>query len=176
MVAGRGIESNAAPVDIEGYIANATQASGLIAQSSDLLWKATASKADIDKKEAELKAANEIKDLKEQDAKLKQIQPDHETQLAAALNDKEKRAQLARAKGDKQKCINGVLYNFVLGFLKDVQVLEQSSSLVTNLIGNGKCFNRRFHELRCYVIAPLVSDIGNLPTTSTSNYEHGIKA
>jgi CRISPR/Cas system CSM-associated protein Csm2 small subunit len=128
--------AKSAPADVDGFLNTAKQASGLVSQSSDLLWKATASKDDIDKIEAERKAANEISDPKEKAAKLQQIQATKDTQLAAALDDKAKQDQLTKAKGEKQKNINAALYNFVLGGLKDSQLIEQGNGLVKSLTGN----------------------------------------
>jgi len=128
--------AKSAPADVDGFLNSAKQASGLVYQSSDLLWKATASKEEIEKIEAERKAANEISDPKEKAAKLKQIDADEQAQLAAALEDKEKQNKLTKAKGEKQKNINGALYNFVLGGLKDSQLIEQGGGLVKNLTGN----------------------------------------
>jgi hypothetical protein len=129
-------DSKTEPVDVDSFLEHAKQASNLISQSSTLLWKATASKEEIEQGEADMKSANEIKDPQERANKLLQIKSDQQTQLTAALNDKTKQDQLTKSKGEKQKNINGALYNFVLGGLKDTQLISDGSALVTNLAGN----------------------------------------
>src|SRR5471030_2171565 len=80
--------AKSAPADVDGFLNSAKQASGLVYQSSDLLWKATASKEEIEKIEAERKAAKEISDTKENSSKLKLIVAYKQTQLAAPLENK----------------------------------------------------------------------------------------
>jgi len=129
-------DTKAAPVDVDGFLNSAQQASTLISNSKDMLWKATANADDIAQLDAQRKAANDIADPKEKASKLQQIQASQDTQLAVALDDKSKQAQLTSAKGDKQKNINGAIYNFVLGSLKDTQLLGQGKDLVKGLAGN----------------------------------------
>lgn len=132
-----GSKSEAKPShDVDGFLRTADEADELVRKSSDALFKAVATKAEIDAQEDKIKAANAIQDPKEREAALKQASDDQQAQLAkadfAAAN-----AAISKEKDAKKKAhTSAAAYNFTLGMLKDREVLEIGQSLISSMSGN----------------------------------------
>lgn len=122
--------------DVDGFLKSADEADELVRKSSDSLFKAVATKAELDAQEDKIKAANAMQDPKEKEAALKKASDDQQAQLAkadfAAAN-----AAISKEKDAKKKAhTSAAAYNFTLGMLKDREVLAIGQSLISSLSGN----------------------------------------
>ncbi|HEY3451348.1 MAG TPA: hypothetical protein VGK67_33630 [Myxococcales bacterium] len=117
--------------DIDNFLSAATAADLLVGKASTHMLKAVANKADVDKYEAAVKAANAIADPKEKQAKLDQAESDKNAALAA-VDYKKTNDELAKSADKKKKtAIANAIWNLALGALKDTDLVATGTKLVS---------------------------------------------
>jgi hypothetical protein len=133
---GVGQTDSAPSYDVDGFVKTADEADVLVRKSSDTLFKALATKDELDAHEDKLRAANTITDPKEKEVALKQASDDQQAKLAkvdfAAAN-----AEAGKKMDAKKKAlVSAAAFNFTLGMLKDRELLEVGKSLLASLSSN----------------------------------------
>jgi len=123
-------------MSIADWVKIADEAKGLLDKSSGALLEAVASKEQVDKINELKKAAAEAKD----DKAKKELQVKIETETNAALKaiDYDKAASTLAAEKNAKKvaAVGNAAYNFVLGVLKDKELLETSNSVMDGAKSN----------------------------------------
>ena len=108
----------------------ATNASGLVDAASISLYRAVASKNEVDALDAQISAANKLADPQEKKAKLEEI---NRSTLAKTANMKfnEIAEAVKKEHNDKKSAaINASLYNLGLGGLQDADLVSTGKKLV----------------------------------------------
>jgi hypothetical protein len=148
--------------DVDAFLKTASEADGLIRQSSDALFKAVATKEELDAHADKMKAANEVADPKEKEAALKKAEDDQQAQLAKV--DFAAKAVEAKTSMDaKQKAQTGTaIYNFTLGMLKDMELLERGQGVVSSISGNPMAITKVLKVKD--VLSSLSSQMSNIST------------
>jgi hypothetical protein len=122
--------------DIDAFIKTAQDADALIASASRHIFRAVETKDEIAKQEAALAAANSIADPAEKQAALNKIRDDEATAVQKALASNEIQEKLQGMSKDQLKAFGNAAFTFMLGVLKDKQLADGSSALVTGVAGN----------------------------------------
>lgn len=129
-------KSSASAGDVDGFLKTAEEADGLIRKSADTLFKAVATKGELDAHADKVKAANQVADTKEKEAALKKASDDQQAQLAkvdfAAKSEDAKKTMDAKQKAQ----VGAAIYNFMLGMLKDKELLEKGQGIISSISGN----------------------------------------
>lgn len=148
--------------DVDAFLKTADEADGLIRQSSDALFKAVATKEELDAHADKMKAANEVADPKEKEAALKKAEDDQQAQLAKV--DFAAKAVEAKTSMDaKQQAQTGAaIYNFTLGMLKDMELLERGQGVVSSISGNPMAITKVLKVKD--VLSSLSSQMSNIST------------
>lgn len=122
--------------DIDGFIRTAQEADHLIGTASRHIFKAVSSKEEIAAQEAKLAAANTIADPAEKAAALNKIRDDEATALQKTLASKDVEAKLDAMNKAQLASFGNAAYTFVLGLLKDQQLAQGSTALVSGVASN----------------------------------------
>lgn len=151
--------------DVDGFIKTAEEADGLIRTSSDTLFKAVATKEQIVAHEDTMKAANAIADAKEQEAAIKKAKADQQAVLAK-VDYKAKAEEMKAGMDEKQKAqVSVAIYNFMLGMLKDKEVLERGQGIIASISSNPMAITKLIKAKD--VIASLSSQMGNITNVAS---------
>ncbi|AQR64282.1 hypothetical protein BXU06_03815 [Aquaspirillum sp. LM1] len=135
-VTGSSASSNVSGNDVDAFIQTARQADQLINQSARLIYLALASQEEKAKHEAAIQAANEISDVSEKKAKLDQINADTATALQKTLNNQETVKTINQMNAAQRKNLAASAFNFMLGLMKDKELAQRSTSLVSGVSSN----------------------------------------
>lgn len=122
--------------DVDVFIKTAKEAELMIDTAANYIFKAVANKEEISKYEEALKVANSLSDPKEKEAKLNQIEVDRDTYLQKSLASKETEAKVKSMSGDQLKHFGNAGFTFMLGLLKDRQLAEGSTNLISGVSAN----------------------------------------
>jgi hypothetical protein len=150
---------------VDALLKTADEADSLIRRSSDALFKAVASKDELDAHAEKIKAANEIADPKEKEAALKKASDDEQAQLAkvdfAAKSEEAKKTLDAKQKAQ----MGAAIYNFNLGILKDMELLERGQSVIESVFENPMAMTKltRLKD----VMSSVSSQMGNFTTIAS---------
>ena len=129
-------KSSVSAGDVDAFLKTAGDAQGLMKTSADKLFEAVASKDQIQKVQDEQRAAESITDPKEKEAKLKQVEAEKQTILSQA-NYTAKAEEMKKGLDEKKKAqIGASIWNFTLAMLKNKQLAEQGSGLVSSIGSN----------------------------------------
>ena len=126
-----GGSGGATPEQIDKFMKEATNASGLVDAASISLYRAVASKNEVDALDAQISAANKLADPQEKKAKLEEI---NRSTLAKTANMKfnEIAEAVKKEHNDKKSAaINASLYNLGLGGLQDADLVSTGKKLVS---------------------------------------------
>ena len=151
--------------DVDGFLKTAEEAEGLIRKSADTLFKAVATKGELDAHADKMKAANAVADPKEKEAAIKKASDDQQAQLAKV--DFAAKAETAKTAMDaKQKAQTGAaIYNFILGMLKDKELLDRGQGLISSISGNPAAMTKVTKVKD--VMSSVSSQMGNISTIAT---------
>jgi|UPI00035FD5D2 hypothetical protein len=122
--------------DVDAFIQTAKEAELLIDKAADHIFKALANKEEVAKYEAALKAAEEIKDVKEREAKINQIQADRDVSLQKTMASKETESKVKAMNTKQLANFSNAGFTFMLGLLKDRQLADGSANLVSGVAAN----------------------------------------
>ncbi|MFL6675670.1 MAG: hypothetical protein ACJ8LG_20540 [Massilia sp.] len=122
--------------DIKSFLQTAEEANALTSKSVYTLAQALLTKEEMQANDAKLEAARNIADPKEREAQLAKAELEMQAQLAKV--DYEAQAnQLAKANDKKKNALLGAsIYNFVLGMLKDKELVGKGSGLASSAASN----------------------------------------
>lgn len=123
----------ATAADVESFLSKATEADKLVNASALQLYKAVSSKEAVEKVEAEMKAAGEIKDPAERQAKIDQINADIQAALAKKDWAAAQKQLAAEQSAKKNEAVKGGLFNLALGALKDTELVGIGKKLVSGV-------------------------------------------
>jgi len=122
--------------DVDTFIRTAHEADLMINTAASHIYKMVANKEEVAKYEAALQAANTVSDPKEKEAKINQIKADRDTDLKKMLASKETEAKVKGMNAEQLKNFGNAAYTFMLGILKDKQLAEGSTALVSGAGSN----------------------------------------
>lgn len=122
--------------DIDAFIQTANDANQMIGTSSAHIFKALASKEEIAALEARLVAANAIADPAEKAAEISKIKSDEATAVQKALASQEGETKLSAMNKAQMASFGNAAFTFMLGVLKDKQLAEGSTALVSGVASN----------------------------------------
>ncbi|CAG9180107.1 hypothetical protein [Cupriavidus pampae] len=122
--------------DIDAFIQTANDANLMISTSSSHIFKALASKEDIAALEARLATANAIANTAEKEAELNKIKSDEATIVQKVLASKEGEDKLSTMNKAQMASFGNAAFTFMLGVLKDKQLAEGSTALVSGVSSN----------------------------------------
>lgn len=135
-VTSAGSSSNVSAGDVDAFIKTAQEADLLVNSAANYIFKSVAQKEQIAKYEEAMKAAEIISDAKEKDAKINQIKADRDTELHKSLASKETQDKVKSMSKEQLKHFGNAGYTFMLGLLKDKQLAEGSTALVSAVAAN----------------------------------------
>ncbi len=122
--------------DIDAFIKTAKEAETLIDTAANYIFKVVVSKEEVAKHEEAMKVANALTDPKEKEAKINQVEADRDTYLQKALVSKETEAKVKSMNKAQLTQFANASYTFMLGLLKDKQLGQASTSLVSGVTAN----------------------------------------
>ncbi|CAN0623631.1 conserved exported protein of unknown function [Burkholderia multivorans] len=122
--------------DIDGFIKTAQDADTMISTATAHIFKAVANKDEIAALEARQTAANDIADPAEKAAEINKIKNDQATAVQKALASQDVQAKLQGMSKAQLKSFSNAAYTFMLGALKDKQLVEGSQALVSGVAAN----------------------------------------
>lgn len=134
----------ATAADVDRFTTSAAEADKLVSQASTHLLTAVGSKEQVDKYNAQVKAANGIADPKEKEAKLQKAEDDKNAILASMDYSKEKENLAKGADAKKKAAVNASIWNLALGALRDADLVVTGKkmasgtpdpSIATRLVG-----------------------------------------
>lgn len=128
--------STAAPVDVDGFLKNTTAAEQLMRTSLDHLVTSLASKEEVAKLEAMKKQAAEKTDSKEKGAADLEVQKSQAAVLNSLNYDQVASENVKKMDAKQKQKLSAAAINFVLATLKDKELLEQSSGMLSNMSSN----------------------------------------
>jgi hypothetical protein len=123
----------ATPQAIDAFLGSAVVAEKLVADSSQALFAAVASKEEIAEIQARLEAAQKIQDTKERDAAVKKIEEDQRAVAAKHLEASDAEAKVAALDDAKKAQVKVGIWNASLGLLKNVDLVAQGKALVSGV-------------------------------------------
>ena len=123
----------ATPEAVDQFLATALDAETLISDSAWYLSSAVLAKEKFQALLARKNAATKLQDPKEKAAELRSITADATAALANAVSDSNASKSLETADKEKKAKISTGVFNFVLGVLKDGDLVLQSSKLVSGV-------------------------------------------
>ncbi|WP_459568887.1 hypothetical protein [Cupriavidus sp. 8B] len=135
-VGGGASASTVSAGDIDAFIQTAQDADQMIGTASRHIFKAVASKEDAAAHEANLATANSIADPSEKAAALNKIRDDEATVLQKSLASKEVQEKLKTLNKAQLASFGNAAFTFMLGVLKDKQLAEGSTALVSGVAAN----------------------------------------
>jgi hypothetical protein len=121
---------------IDDFLKTADQAHGLTTKSEEILAGALLTKDETDKLKADMEAAQAVADPKEKEAAVSKVEADRQAALAKV--DYPKKAKEMEKANDKKKQaqVGASIYNFILGLLKDKELVDKGSSLASSALSN----------------------------------------
>ncbi len=123
----------ATPQEVDKFLREAVAADSLVQDSSMHLLRAVVSKERVAEIEAHLKAAKEIQDPKEKQAKLAAVGAEVNAELAKADYDKLNEQLKAEHNAKKNESIRNSIWNLGLGSVKDVELVNTGKGLVSGV-------------------------------------------
>ncbi len=123
----------ATPQEVDRFLSEAVAADSLVQDSSMHLLRAVVSKERVAEIEAHLKAAKEIQDPQEKQAKLVAFGAEVNAELAKADYDKLNEQLKAEHNAKKNESIRNSIWNLGLGSVKDVQLVNTGKGLVSGV-------------------------------------------
>ena len=153
----------ASAADVDGFLTAA--ADSLIRKSSDTLFSAVASKQEIDKYNEDLTAANALTDPKEKDAAIKKAQDDSQAVLAKEDFAKKTDELKKTADAKKKQQVGAAIYNFVLGALKDKELLDRGQGIISSISSNPMMVTK-LGKVKD-VVGSISSQMGNVSTIAS---------
>jgi hypothetical protein len=126
-------DGGATPEDIDSFLTTATVADVLVNEASLCLFRAVASKEQIERYEALVKAASAIQDPKEKQAKMEQANASVQATLLSADYAKTSEQLVAEANAKKNEATASAIYNLALGGLKDSELVSTGHKLVSGV-------------------------------------------
>ena len=158
-------DSKTAAPDPEVFLKTAAEADGLVRKSADTLFLAVATKDQIDAQADTLKAANAITNAGEKEAAVKKAQDDQQAQLAK-VDWSAKSTEIGKTMDAKKKeQIGASIYNFVLGMLKDKELVSQGQGLISSLSSNPMALGK-LGKVKD-VMSSLTGQMGNIGTIAS---------
>ncbi len=121
----------ATAADVDAFLAKATDADALVTQAAEALFYAVADKAQIDKYDAEMKAAEAKADPKEREAAVREAHKSRDAALAEIDFEKAGKEKVALLDEAKKKKTGFAVYNLALGALVDVDLVAQGKKFVS---------------------------------------------
>ena len=155
----------ASAADVDGFLTAAADADSLIRKSSDTLFSAVASKQEIDKYNEDLTAANALTDPKEKDAAIKKAQDDSQAVLAKEDFAKKTDELKKTADAKKKQQVGAAIYNFVLGALKDKELLDRGQGIISSISSNPMMVTK-LGKVKD-VVGSISSQMGNVSTIAS---------
>ena len=122
--------------DVNAFLRTADEAHHLTSESAFVLSQALLAKEAAQDAQDRLQAAKAISDPKEREVAMAKVEHDVQAQLAKV--DYEAKANEIAAANDKRKkaLVNAAMYNFVLGVLKDRELVGRGQAVATSAAGN----------------------------------------
>lgn len=122
--------------DIKSFLQTSDEAHALTTRSATALGNALLTKEKMQANSDALDAANKIADPKERDIAVAKVQADLQAELAK-VDYQSQAAALAKENDSKKNALVGAsMYNFVLGLLKDKELVGRGQSLVSGAASN----------------------------------------
>lgn len=131
-----GSSSNAGGSDPQTIIASALAAEKLMNNSVALLSRSLVSKEQAAALEAQRKAANEITDPAEKQAKLNEVRKSEQAALNEAMTNANVESEVKKIDGKQREDLAAASFNFMLALLQDKALIEQSKGLVGSFASN----------------------------------------
>jgi len=128
--------STSASADPDAFLAKAKNAEALVDKSSDLLFKAVASKEEQEKMEAMKKKLNETTDDKEKNALRQQITESEMATIEKRSKDKELLDKADQMDSKKKQQIANGFYNLSLGSLQTAALIPEGTSIANSITNN----------------------------------------
>jgi predicted nuclease with TOPRIM domain len=122
--------------DPDAFLAKARRAEALIDRSSDLLYKAVASKEEQAKMEELQKKLNETTDDKEKNALRHQITESEMATIEKQAKDKEVQEEAKKWDEKKKKLVANAFYNLSLGSLQATLLVPEGTSIANSIANN----------------------------------------
>lgn len=122
--------------DPDAFVSSALAAEKLMNNSVTLLARSLASKESSAALAAQLKAANEITDPAERQAKKTEVQKSEIAQLNEAFSKTSIDAEVKKMDSKQQGDLGSAAFNFMLALLQDKALLEQSKGLISTMSTN----------------------------------------
>jgi hypothetical protein len=122
--------------DIDAFIKTAQDANQMIDASSQYIFKALGNQKDIAELEAKRAAANDVADPKEKEAALQQVQADEATLVQKAFASKDAQDKISAMNKEQLSAFGNAAFTFMLGVLKDKQLVSGSTALVSGVASN----------------------------------------
>lgn len=145
--------SHSVEQNVVAFLKVAGEVDGLINNSSDVLFKAIATKEDIEAHDRKIKAATEITDPKGRNTALRTVQDEELTALANLDFEAKEKAGTQKIDKHKQQVIGASIYNFKLAILKDQLLMD---------IGNQWIVSENSNPLTAQKLAPIKEVISSI--------------
>jgi hypothetical protein len=151
--------------DIKAFLQTASEAHQLTSKSAYALGQALLTKEQMQANQDARDAAGKIADQKEREAALAKAELDVQAQLSK-LDFEAKANEVAKSNDKKQTAQLGAsMYNFVLGMLKDKELVGKGSSLATAAASNPMLLTKAGQVKD--VLASLSGQMGNMGTIAS---------
>jgi hypothetical protein len=134
--AGGSSASTVSAGDIDAFIKTAQDADQMIGTATENIFKAVANKEEIAALEARETAANSIADPAEKAAEINKIKNDKVTAVQKALASQDVQDKLQGMNKAQLKSFGNAAFTFMLGVLKDKQLVDGSQGLVAGVAAN----------------------------------------
>jgi len=131
-----GSSSSAASADPDAFVKTAKEAEALMKAAVDGLSNAVLSKEKVEEIEAQRKAAAQITDTKERDAKLAEVQKSQLAAINEAAGDSNFKANIEKMDAKKKENLMAAAFNFLLALLKDKDLIDQGKSVISSISSN----------------------------------------
>ena len=128
--------------DIDTFLKTAQDANQMIDTSSQYIFKAVGDQKDIAAQEAKRAAANGIADPKEKAAAIQQINADDATMVQKAIASKDAQDKINAMSKEQLNSFGNAAFTFMLGVLKDKQLANDSTALVSGVTSNPMLISR----------------------------------
>lgn len=160
-----GKSSGNAEGEIKSFLQTAEEANKLTSQSVLALGEALLAKAAVQETQDKLAAAKNIADPQEREAALAKVNMDLQAQLAK-VDYEAKANEIAKTNDKKQTQLVGAsMYNFVLGLLKDKELVGKSTSVASAAASNPMLLTKA-NDVK-NVATSLSGQMGNLGQIAT---------
>lgn len=122
--------------NIDTFVKTAHDADQLITTSTQYMLNVVADQDVIEAQKAKRDAANAIADPKERDAAIAKIDADNATIVQKALDSDKVQAKISSMNKHQLHQFGNAAFSFMVGVLKDKQLADESSSLVSGVAAN----------------------------------------